>query len=86
MSKDRNLVLVVDDDLEDAEGNKAAAPAARRRTHPVFVCAGFQMSRRLREGGLCHSRSRRDMLKTKRVVRPYIDDIPFRPNRYRQRD
>lgn len=26
----------------------------------------------------------RDMLKTKRVVRPYIDDIPFRPNRYRQ--
>jgi hypothetical protein len=28
----------------------------------------------------------RDMLTTKRVVRPYIDDIPFRPNRYRQRD
>lgn len=27
-----------------------------------------------------------DMFKTKRVVRPYIDDIPFRPNRYRQRD
>jgi FixJ family two-component response regulator len=27
MSKDRNLVLVVDDDLEDAEGNKAATPA-----------------------------------------------------------
>jgi len=28
----------------------------------------------------------RDMLKTERVVRPYIDDIPFRPNRYRHSD
>ena len=28
----------------------------------------------------------RNMLKTERVVRPYIDDIPFRPNRYRQSD
>jgi hypothetical protein len=27
----------------------------------------------------------RDMLKTERVVRPYIDDIPFRPS-YRQSD
>ena len=28
----------------------------------------------------------RDMLKAKGVVRPYIDDIAFQPNRYRQRD
>ena len=28
----------------------------------------------------------RDLLKAERVVRPYIDDIPFRPNRYRQSD
>lgn len=28
----------------------------------------------------------RDMLKTERVVRPCIDDIPFRPNRYRHSD
>ena len=28
----------------------------------------------------------RDMLKTKPDMRPHIDDIPFRPNRYRQRD
>ena len=28
----------------------------------------------------------RDMLKTERVVRPYIDDILFRPNRCRQID
>jgi hypothetical protein len=28
----------------------------------------------------------RDMLKTERVVRPYIDDIPFQPDRYRHRD
>jgi len=33
-------VLVVDDD-QDAEGNTASAPAARVRTHPVFVCPGF---------------------------------------------
>jgi hypothetical protein len=33
-----------------------------------------------------YAHARRDMLKTKRVVRPYIDDIPFRPNRYRQSD
>jgi hypothetical protein len=28
----------------------------------------------------------RDMLKTEQVVRPHIDDIPFRPNRYRHSD
>jgi len=28
----------------------------------------------------------RDLFKTERVVRPYIDDIPFRPNRYRHND
>ena len=28
----------------------------------------------------------RDLLKTERTVRPYIDDIPFRPNRYRHND
>jgi hypothetical protein len=28
----------------------------------------------------------REMLKTERAVRPYIDDIPFRPNGYRHRD
>ena len=28
----------------------------------------------------------RDMFKTERVVRPYIDDVPFRPNRYRHSD
>ena len=28
----------------------------------------------------------RNLLKTERIVRPYIDDIPFRPNRYRHND
>jgi hypothetical protein len=28
----------------------------------------------------------RDLFKTERVVRPYIDDIPFRPDRYRHND
>ena len=28
----------------------------------------------------------RDLLKTERTVRPYIDDIPFRPDRYRHND
>ena len=28
----------------------------------------------------------RDLFKTERIVRPYIDDIPFRPNRYRHND
>ncbi|PSO15399.1 hypothetical protein C7G41_36745 [Bradyrhizobium sp. MOS002] len=28
----------------------------------------------------------RNLFKTERVVRPYIDDIPFRPNRYRLND
>ncbi len=28
----------------------------------------------------------RDLFKTERVVRPHIDDIPFRPNRYRHND
>ena len=28
----------------------------------------------------------RDLLKTERTVRPHIDDIPFRPNRYRRND
>jgi len=28
----------------------------------------------------------RDLFKTKQVMRPYIDDIPFRPNRYRHND
>jgi hypothetical protein len=28
----------------------------------------------------------RDMLKTERVVRPYLDDIPFRPDRYRHHE
>jgi len=28
----------------------------------------------------------RNLFKTERIVRPYIDDIPFRPNRYRHND
>jgi hypothetical protein len=28
----------------------------------------------------------RDLFKTERVMRPYIDDIPFRPSRYRHND
>jgi hypothetical protein len=28
----------------------------------------------------------RDLFKTERVVRPYLDDIPFQPNRYRHND
>ena len=28
----------------------------------------------------------RCLFKTERTVRPYIDDIPFRPNRYRHND
>jgi hypothetical protein len=28
----------------------------------------------------------RDLFKTERVVRPYIDDIPFQPSRYRHND
>ena len=27
-----------------------------------------------------------DLFKTERTVRPYIEDIPFRPNRYRHDD
>jgi hypothetical protein len=28
----------------------------------------------------------RNLFKTERNVRPYIDDIPFRPNRYRHNE
>ena len=28
----------------------------------------------------------RDLFKTERTVQPYIDDIPFKPNRYRHND
>jgi hypothetical protein len=28
----------------------------------------------------------RNLFKTERIVRPYIDDIPFRPNRYRHNE
>ena len=28
----------------------------------------------------------RNLLKTEQIVRPYIDDIPFRPNCYRHND
>lgn len=28
----------------------------------------------------------RNLFKTERTVRPYIDDIPFRPTRYRHND
>ena len=42
MSKDRNLVLVVDDDLGMLKCSPAAAAAARIRTPPVFVREAFK--------------------------------------------
>jgi len=56
MSKDPNLVLVVDDDPGMLKALQRLLRAARLRTHPVFIRASIQKSPRRREGGLHHPR------------------------------